>query len=437
VSCCKTDRFGKSYGWCKTLNTVYGDEKGLEYCVFHAPQGKKGVSHKEFNHRVFRRIEEAKGNRGEASSQPSICDLSGTVFEGDFRVEGILPAIILAGAQFTGDARFEGTQFKGIAVFKLAHFQGDANFGEARFGGDANFELAQFQGDANFGEARFGGDANFNGANFGKAGVGKTEVERVATFRRVQFSGETTFFQTKFNQRTNFLNVRVRKHPLFEEAELANVCFMDTDVRKVNFVNCRWHNRNGRRVVNDETEFSRKPFGALWNPAKDRVNAIQKIETVYRRLKQRCKEDHNEREASIWHYSEKEMQRKASCLRHFFEFLLLHLYYLSSGYGERPLRAFGVLVGLIGAACAGLALQGLKGVDPNPFKIDPYQLFDVASSDGVKAAIVNVFKYLTFQRDPYLTPATQGGECVKLAAQVFIPMQAALFALALRNRFRR
>lgn len=39
MPCCYKD--GK--GWCKDLETVYTDAEGKEYCVLHAPQGKKGV----------------------------------------------------------------------------------------------------------------------------------------------------------------------------------------------------------------------------------------------------------------------------------------------------------------------------------------------------------------------------------------------------------
>lgn len=38
----------EKYGWCIDLPVVeYRDEEGKEYCVFHATEGKKGISAKE------------------------------------------------------------------------------------------------------------------------------------------------------------------------------------------------------------------------------------------------------------------------------------------------------------------------------------------------------------------------------------------------------
>ena len=87
MGCCKAEK----YKWCKELDTVYTDEEGKEYCVFHAPKGHKGVSLEEFNNLVFQRIEEAKNSGQE-------CNLSGTIFEGEiifthFDKENPLPDI--------------------------------------------------------------------------------------------------------------------------------------------------------------------------------------------------------------------------------------------------------------------------------------------------------------------------------------------------------
>lgn len=68
---CK-DKYNK---WCKDEKTVYTDEAGMEYCVFHAPKGKKGVSLEAFNEMIFERIDNA-------ISEKQSCELSGTAFEG-------------------------------------------------------------------------------------------------------------------------------------------------------------------------------------------------------------------------------------------------------------------------------------------------------------------------------------------------------------------
>jgi uncharacterized protein YjbI with pentapeptide repeats len=472
VPCCMADDYND---WCKDLEIVYKDKKRKEYCVFHAPQGKKGVSLEKFNAFVFQRVEDIRKTGKEAPGSEQECNLSGTIFEGDisfpsFKGAPDLPRIDFSRAQFSGGANFGWAQFSGRAYFSAAQFSGRADFGAAQFSGWADFSRAQFSGEADFSRAQFSGEASFWGAQFsgwadfsraqfsGEADFWGAQFSGGADFGEAQFSGKTKFSQTYFGEEIIFTNVIMETPPSFEELRLENLRFVDTDVRKIDFINCTWHEKNGRRILYDEREI---PSGALdsearldeegtplaffvlkkrlkifWSPPDDRVHAIQKIETVYRRLKQKYKEDQNEGEASMWHYSEKEMQRRKSCPKHFFEFLTLHLYWLSSGYGERPLRAFGVLFGLIAAACVALAWLGFDMSDI--YKgFGAFNWNNLPFTDRTKAVIVNVFKYLTFQRDPYLLPLTQSGECVKLAAQVLIPIQAALFVLALRNRFRR
>ena len=74
---------------------------------------------------------------------------------------------------------------------------------------------------------------------------------------------------------------------------------------------------------------------------------INKVETLYRMLKQKYKEEHNDPEVSQWHYGEREMYRKGSRFRRYFPLSISNLYWLSSGYGERPARASIVLLCLV------------------------------------------------------------------------------------------
>ncbi len=69
MPCCKS----KGFKWCKDLKIVHTDEEGKEYCVFHAPKGKKGVATVvEFNESIFQRIQEA-------NEAHKTCDLSNSV----------------------------------------------------------------------------------------------------------------------------------------------------------------------------------------------------------------------------------------------------------------------------------------------------------------------------------------------------------------------
>lgn len=102
--------------WRKDLPVVeYKDEEGKEYCVFHTPVGKKGISAKEFNELIFERI-----NFDIRKKQ--LCDLSGTIFEWDisfdkFNEDDPLPPVDFTDATFNGKADFTGTAFSGEAGF--------------------------------------------------------------------------------------------------------------------------------------------------------------------------------------------------------------------------------------------------------------------------------------------------------------------------------
>src|SRR5208337_5174387 len=73
---------------------------------------------------------------------------------------------------------------------------------------------------------------------------------------------------------------------------------------------------------------------------------INKVENLYRQLKQKYKDEHNEPEVSKWHYREKAMFRRRNHWRRFLPSIAT-LYCLCSGYGERPIRAGLALAALL------------------------------------------------------------------------------------------
>jgi uncharacterized protein YjbI with pentapeptide repeats len=569
--------------WCKDIPVVdYKDEEGNEYCVFHAPRGKKGISVKEFNTLIFKKISEA--------TEGKICNLSGTVFEGDITFGGlhekILPSIDFTSAVFSGktafsrvtfreeakfpyakfieesdffgvrffgntnfaiaefsemanftstefreEANFLKTKFIGKAYFLGANFIGGASFSQTAFSEGANFSAVKFSKEAdfsgvtfnlgadfndakfseksdfkrvsfgtwaNFSLSEFGGEANFSGTTFrGKGHFFGTKFKGAAYFFKATFSGNTdfsgaTFIWVNFSEATfngdgNFfvktlLNVgdftklylKERVKVKFERVYLNNVSFIDTDLRRIDFINCIWPKKltlgikPSRDVLYDELAlFSNikdndeegKNFfqkvksrfkGNLFEILKREMSGfkkdifcdkgkITKVEILYRRLKQKYKEEHNEPEVSNWHYSEKEMYRKVKRLRRMIPFTLSNLYWFSSGYGERPIRA-GVVLFLIILTIS--ILSGLAGLSPFN-KTPPYEIAeikggaDIMDIQNLWALILNTLQYATFEKEPDFIPKTIYGASLKLAAKILIPLQTALFALAVRNRFRR
>lgn len=442
MPCCKAG----DYKWCEDLPVVdYKDEEGNEYCVFHAPKGKKNITIQEFNKLVFDKIEKAKKDNAK-------CDLSATIFEGpikfsQFNEDNPLPAINFNGAKFEEVADFIGTSFGGLTDFSWAHL-GPVNFYKAKFDLMVVFFFTQFSSGAEFRWAKFNDVAVFSLTRF---------------YSETQFLGET--FKGAF-----FLQCYIEGKFRFEKVNLKNVCFTDTDIRRIDFINCDWPKRFGRNVVSDEltilskrsvydnllfkeflhkitqgyhhvkdTKFAENDSKELNKDIPSREENIKKVETIYRLLKQKYKEEHNEAEVSNWHYGEKEMFRKSCFFRRYFPFSFSNLYWLSSGYGERPLRAGIVLLLLIATISFFFGLVGIEqanqSISSRVIEIQTWS--DVINWDYLKNLFLNTLQYAIFDKSPDFVPKTISGKFLKILTQMLIPIQTALFALALRNRFRR
>jgi hypothetical protein len=183
----------------------------------------------------------------------------------------------------------------------------------------------------------------------------------------------------------------------FDYTDLGRTSFLYTDLLNMDFINCIWPKKNNREILSDELaifksdfftdlnlnhSFKNSPLEWLrarldgtfseilkreWECFQEDIAcdkpAIKKVEILYRRLKQKFKEEHNEQEVSNWHYNEKEMFRKGSKWRRFVPLLsVTSLYWLTCGYGERPFRAGMILLALIAALSLLGAYGGLEPV---------------------------------------------------------------------------
>ena len=99
---------------------------------------------------------------------------------------------------------------------------------------------------------------------------------------------------------------------------------------------------------------------------------------------------------------------------------LSNLYWLSNGYGERPVRAG---IGLIFLIIILSVLTSMSGLKP--------------PEEGFAAIILNTLQYATLQKATLLEPVSLTGAYLKLLTQILIPLQTALFALAIKNRLKR
>lgn len=282
---------------------------------------------------------------------------------------------------------------------------GSVNFATVTFGGESAFHKAKFSGKALFWKAKFNGVVSFKDAHFAN----------VADFISLEAS-----------------NNSVLMHELGTKS-LSNLMFTRSEKQIFSFRSCRWPEVLGLEKHGAEHE-----------------NNTLACEELYRAMKQRAAEEHDQPLVSRWHFREKLMQlkqlfnndRSNNLLEevedrdakwparakawfkllwhrpHWPKLTLTGLYWATSGFGERAVRAGVWLLALV-------VLSFALNAAPQP--MDWNTLWGAAAANATLATI-------PFAKD------IPGDGWVKVGRgfwQFLIAIQFTLFALAVRNRFRR
>ena len=258
-----------------------------------------------------------------------------------------------------GDAEFQNAEFSGgDADFRWAEFSGsDADFSEAVFSGsDASFSGAVFSGgDADFSEAVLsGGDANFYGAEFsggdanfwnamfsgGDADFSWEEFSGgYAIFLGAQFSGgDIDFFEAKFGEDAYFENTIFGNSNQSESfnVSLSNVRFG----QDAYFENATFY-------PNTNLDLTRSFYKRMFLPW-DRINQNQASpsdDDAYLALMRNYMNLGWYEDANSCYYEYRNKRRAAEdiCFEKVTDTAEWALY----GYGMKPLRTAGWIVGLV------------------------------------------------------------------------------------------
>jgi len=216
---------------------------------------------------------------------------------------------------------FSGVYFPSVTLAGF-EFEDEVDFSEATFSGDAYFSEATFSEDeVDFSEATFSGVANFSRATFSE---------------RVLFSNVRTLPETAlvFREATIDKPDRVSFHSM----HLRPSWFVDVDAQKFDFSDVEWFRMPRGKELTIEEEIE-----ALANRGIESPISLRKLQKACRRLMNNAEENRDYQTANELHYWSMEAQRKEGWRR---LGLIATLYWALSGYGERPLRAFFVAVGI-------------------------------------------------------------------------------------------
>jgi hypothetical protein len=438
--CCQS----ANYPWCLHEEVVHIDEKNQAFCIFHVPAGIPSIDKELF----FRKL------RAKLSHvAPNICDLSGTIFKWDIASALLTdnnryPGLNLTNCIFEQNASFDKSVFAGPVIFRNSTFKGNVFFDSSEFNQLADFSDANFtsrESRASFIKTQFSKDVDFSRATFSSSITAfsscfhstvvfnSTVFEKSVDFSNSSFYRGAFFFKISFAS-ISFNNVFISENLLvFEKVCLDNLSLLGSNVFTFSFVDCYWTDPNRDHILLDEINAlnSRDNNSMLVN--------LTKTETLYRQLKRKYQNEFNEREASQWHYREKEVRRKIEWFRTRRPLSLLVFYWIACGYGEKPLRAGVVLLMLFLLCCFLLSFFGLESSSHSWHSISRIDLNGQFRLDinAIIGTFATAFQYVTFQKDPLFIPSQSFGDLVKAIMQIFIPLQTALFVLSIRNKYRR
>jgi hypothetical protein len=464
--CCICEK----YGWGGSNKIVYRESDGMSgYCIYHAPAEQKWasdlsrtISEEEFSNLIFQRIAEFKSCSVSLSCD-SVCNLSGVIFPfsvcfSKYGTNNPLPAISFEDVQFHCSVSFMNTTFGGKTIFLGSKFKSEANFSESVFAFDVIFSEAMFSGNTDFTSARFS-NCSFTRACFFQTSLFTRAIFAArAHFLNAKFYQQSLFKWVEFKNKANFGGAQAENDGLVKmieinESSLKNLTFSLRDLPLFTFDSCRWPTRLGLDVHD----------GLI-------PGCFQACEQLYRRMKKYADEEHDRRMVSEWHYREKLMGLKIllkvriwlAALDNIFtlrcswtvkvnSFVTLLLYFtpmlfrciisltfwycLFSGFGEKIFRA--------GMWLAALLLLPFLAYSPagswfsTIWPIIPYSatLDIVAASVRDSVDATAAVGFIPFMKE---TNGPSGWLKVGQALwQGVILLQFTLFALAVRNRFRR
>jgi len=405
-------------------------------CILHSKNSRKLQNNKDYEEFA----EALKRHRKERSQYaenfafmffPREADFHRNIFDKEvsFDQATFLQGANFYGARFIKKAFFGKVTFMGKTSFEGVTFAHDVNFSETRFTERTNFFMATFAKEASFSRAVFERGADFSWVTFAE-GVG---------FSGATFLGKTLFTHKKSEVFDDYLaalqhlpgpifskveadfrevNIEPPDAVTFRDADLRKCRFLDTDMRKVRLTGVQWPQIGRRLGVYDEIYASESEDAPPW----------ERLEQLYRQLKQNYEDQHDYERAGDFHYGEKEMRRKKPetpwGLR-----LLLVFYWLFSGYGERMLRPILWTLGL-SVVCAVAYL-----CDPSLKEAIPGNLTSGKNPTWGEVAIYS------FQVTAFFRPQDFGlsawAKVIYTLQSLLGPLLLGLFALAVRQKLKR
>ena len=443
-------RAGEKDAECNLSRTVFPGDISFTYKNFANPLPPLTLFGAVFTAKVLFDYAEVVG---EACFQEAIFYMEAGFYETIFRgqanfIEATFKSTTyFYETQFKGDAYFHKSTFSAEAGFIGSVFRSEVDFAETTITGKAKFNYASFRGNADFSNAVFDGGAIFYGACFSaQINFNMVMLNGITTFKSTYIKGQADFNNVSGNNDGNIQMLDMDSH------SLGNISFTRAELPLFSFRNSRWPSRLGIE------QYGIKNISEPGTP-----DNLLECEELYRAMKERAAKESDQPMVSVWHFREKLMQLKGllpdearmlvdrfedhsldtrtrlQAWRELFRALpwrlwrsLLFLYWTCSGFGERHRRAWWCLAGLAVLPLAPLIILKLLETGLS-WRVDWLRVCQVIAEWVRCMPLVKLDAAIV--EDAPLVSSFRAG--LSWLFQVAIGLQAALFALAVRNRYRR
>jgi len=438
--------FGKendSYLRCKYFNEETGYQCNLNkysdspenFCVLHHPT--KNKDHDLFNRVLEILIKSWMHDKKEFH-------LEGTHFPEEFK---LLDKTIENKAYFDHCYFFDKVNIKTV-------FMNIVYFRKCIFKEKTSFKGSHFQKMVRFSSSVFMKDVELNAYYSENASFNNVEFRSNTRFRAAVFEDRVSFIRTIFPQYSyyiNFMGTRFSKPHLvkFSEVDLSRTLFLWTDLSEIDFRNVKWPvtSKIGGSRHYLEDEFSGE------NYLKEDMRSDQKytsskyydhVQDLYQQLKRNYENQSSYAEAGDFYYGEMECYRKSSWTRRYLP-SLVNLYRISSGYGQRYLRA-GIVLILMLLVFAGAHL--FLGLEPTQHNSDYSKIqytfnFDISKTKSFVSDLfiltVYCIEVLIREEEPdrLFRPSSTKGDILNSTFSILVYLQVLFFILAVRRHFKR
>jgi hypothetical protein len=397
----------------------YKEDKGKWYCVLHYPGKEKAA---DFD-LAFRKKLEAKDFNFYGVWFPEAVNFNKFEFSGtaDFYSATFSAGAYFTSATFSAEANFGSATFSGTANFYSATFSAGAYFRFATFSGTANFYSATFSARANFTSATFSAGAYFTSATFSaEANFGSATFKDQVSFSGIQNFGNQSALDLQFArieepERLSFHTVRLRPH-----------WFVNVEPRKFVFIDVSWN----WGAISIKGEIRRLDIKYISSPHR-------LLEIACHQLAENAEANNRYEEASRFRYWAMDLARRDKWKGWtFWETDWLHIFYWAvSGYGERILRAFGWLLGVL-IIFALLYTQVGFTQPANANAASTTSEDNTGRPLALPRAITYSLGVMSLQR-PEPRPVTNWAHALVTLEMILGPVQAALLVLAIRRKFMR